>query len=175
MYSMVLFMVDLSFISLTASGLTQTSAVLSIASISSSGMRPVKVTKSATPSSVASVFISSSEVQYDVLHRPKQVVDPFLPSHHADVPDQVTAAALEPLVGRQDLHALEARAAAHDEHALAKHPAASDRDTSVGLVDGDRHIGGAEGPVLEREHQTMEEIAPTELCFVELGAQIVVI
>ena len=44
MYSMILFMVDLSFISLATSGFTQTSAVLSIASSSASGTRPVKVT-----------------------------------------------------------------------------------------------------------------------------------
>ncbi len=44
MYSMILFMVDLSFISLCSSGLTQMSAVLSISSRSRSGTRPVKVT-----------------------------------------------------------------------------------------------------------------------------------
>ena len=44
MYSMILFMVDLSFISLATSGFTQTSAVFSIASSSASGTRPVKVT-----------------------------------------------------------------------------------------------------------------------------------
>ena len=44
MYSMILFMVDLSFIALATSGLTQTSAVLSISSSSASGTRPVKVT-----------------------------------------------------------------------------------------------------------------------------------
>jgi hypothetical protein len=44
MYSMILFIVDLSFISFAVSGFTQTSAVLSIASISRSGTRPVNVT-----------------------------------------------------------------------------------------------------------------------------------
>ena len=48
MYSMILFMVDLSFISLARSGFTQTSAVLSISSNSWSGTRPVKVTWSAS-------------------------------------------------------------------------------------------------------------------------------
>ncbi len=44
MYSMILFMVDLSFISFATSGFTQTSAVFSIASSSASGTRPVNVT-----------------------------------------------------------------------------------------------------------------------------------
>ena len=44
MYSMILFMVERSFISLARSGFTQMSAVLSISSSSASGTRPVKVT-----------------------------------------------------------------------------------------------------------------------------------
>ena len=44
MYSMILFIVDLSFMSFAMSGLTHTSAVLSTASSSASGTRPVNVT-----------------------------------------------------------------------------------------------------------------------------------
>src|SRR5262249_53212914 len=44
MYSMILFIVDLSFSSFATSGFTQTSAVLSIASSCASGTRPVNVT-----------------------------------------------------------------------------------------------------------------------------------
>src|SRR5207247_5305740 len=113
--------------------------------------------------------VGPPEVQYDVPHRPKQVLDPFLPSHHADVADQVTAAALEPLVGRQDLHALETRAAAHDEHALAGHPAAPDRDAPVGLVGGDRYISGAKSPVFELQQKALEESAPAEFRLGQFG------
>ena len=45
MYSMILFIVDLSFISLATSGLTHTSAVFEhCEQLASSGTRPVKVT-----------------------------------------------------------------------------------------------------------------------------------
>ena len=44
MYSMILFIVEMSFISVATSGFTQRSAVFSIASSSASGTRPVKVT-----------------------------------------------------------------------------------------------------------------------------------
>ena len=62
MYSMTLFMVEMSFISLATSGFTHTSAVFSIASSSASQTRPVKLTSSAMPSSRASAFSSSSDV-----------------------------------------------------------------------------------------------------------------
>ena len=44
MYSITLFMVEMSFISLATSGFTHTSAVLSIASSCAVGTRPVKLT-----------------------------------------------------------------------------------------------------------------------------------
>src|SRR5712664_936953 len=103
------------------------------------------------------------------------MVDALLLSHDADVADQVTAAALEPFVGGQDLQAREARSTAHDEHPLGEHAAAPDRDAPVGLVGGDRHVGGAEGPVLKLEHQAIEKITPAELRLVELGAEIVMV
>ena len=62
MYSMTLFMVERSFMSLARSGFTQMSAVLSISSSSASGTRPVKVTYSAMPRSVASCRMAGSSV-----------------------------------------------------------------------------------------------------------------
>src|SRR5437879_10720396 len=103
------------------------------------------------------------------------MVDALLLPHHSDVADEIAAAALEPLVGRRQLHALKARSAAHDEHPLGRHAAALDRDAPIGLVRSDRHVGGAESPVLELQHQTMEEITSAELRLVELGVKIMVI
>src|ERR1044072_9462729 len=67
MYSITLFMVEMSFISLATSGFTQTSAVLSIASSGASETRPAKLTYSATPSWCASAYIASRD--------PKSVVE----------------------------------------------------------------------------------------------------
>src|SRR5437870_6657684 len=119
--------------------------------------------------------VATPEVEHDMARCPQQVVDALLLSHDADVADQVTAAALKPFVGGQHLQALEARSAAHDEYPLWGHAVASDGYPSVRLVGGDRHVGGAEGPRLELQHQAMEEITPAELGFVELGAEIVMI
>jgi hypothetical protein len=105
----------------------------------------------------------------------QQEVDAFLAAHHAHVADQVLAAPLEPLVGRHDLHALEARAAAHHEHALGGHPAALDGDAAVGLVGRDRHVGAAERQPLEPHHQLPQGAAAPELGFVELRARVVVV
>ena len=117
----------------------------------------------------AEVDITAPEVEYDVAGGSQQVVDTLLLSHHADVADQVAAAALEPPVGRQDLQAFQTRPAAHDEHPFRRHPAALHRDAPVGLVGRNGYVRDPESPVLELEHQSMEEIAPAELCFVELG------
>src|SRR5207302_5001481 len=62
-----------------------------------------------------------------------------------------------------------------DEHPFRRHPAAPHRDAPVGLVGRNGYVRAPESPVLELEHQSMEEITPAELCFVELGVEIVMI
>src|SRR5258706_6810552 len=123
----------------------------------------------------AEMHVRAPEIEHDVARGLQQVVDALLPSHHADVADQVAATALEALVGRQDLQAFQTRPAAHDEHPLRRHLAAPDRDAPVGLVGRDGYVRASESPALELEHQAMEEIAPAELRFVKLGAEVVVI
>ena len=81
----------------------------------------------------------------------QQVVDAFLSPHHADVADQVAAAALErcgcggTIFMRSRLGPLRTTNTRSGVHA-----AALDGDAPVGLVGGDRHVGGAEGPALQR-------------------------
>ena len=119
--------------------------------------------------------IAAPEIEHDMARGLQQIVDALLLSHHAHVADEVAAAALEPRVGRQDFQALETRSAAYDEHPLGRHAAALDGDSSVRLVGGDRYVGGAESPVLERQQQAMEKATPAKLRFEELGVEIVVI
>ena len=71
--------------------------------------------------------------------------------------------------------AIEARSAAHHENPVGRHAAAIDGDTPVGFVGGDRHVSRSECPVLERQHQAIEEIAPAELRLIELRIEIVMI
>jgi hypothetical protein len=119
--------------------------------------------------------VGAAHREHEVVHRMQQEVDALLLAHHADIADQVAPPVLEPLVRRADAHALEARSAAHHEHALGRHAAALDGDAPVGLVGGDGHIGAAECPALQPEHQAVEEIPPAELGFVQLRVDVVVV
>ena len=53
--------------------------------------------------------------------------------------------------------------------------AAFDGDALVGLVGRDGHVSRLERPAFEQHHQFVEQVAPAEFGFVQLGVDIVVV
>src|SRR6185436_16922151 len=128
-----------------------------------------------TAADQAEVDIRSLKINNQGLYRLQQQVDALLPPHYADVADEVFLPLLQVLLGRHDLQALEARAAAHHEHALGRHAATLDGDAAVRIVGGDGDVGEAEGEPLEQAHRLPEQVAPAELGLVQLGVGVVVV
>ncbi len=112
---------------------------------------------------------------HDELHGLQQQVDALLLAHDADITDQVLAPFLERRIGRHHLHAREIGTRAHHEDVLGIHSAARERDAAVGLVGGDHHVGGLERQAFQPRQQPASEATFTELGFVELGVDVVVI
>src|SRR5262249_53760893 len=123
----------------------------------------------------AEMNVGALHRKYDVPDCADQVIDALLPAHHADVADQILASTLELLVGWLELHALEARAAAHDVDALGCHPTALDGDAPIRVVGCDRQVARTKRPVLELAQHAIQTTAPAEFRFEQLGAEVVMI
>jgi hypothetical protein len=150
----------------------------------------VKVTKSATPefrgqalhvfqrgaaAHQSEVNVLSPQAVHDVAGRLQQVVDAFLLAHHAHVADQVTPAAPELRLGRDDLQPVQLGPAANDEHAAGVHATTFDGDAAVGLIRRDGDVCRSKGGSLQPHHQPPQQPTAAELGFVELGVDVVVV
>jgi len=92
------------------------------------------------------------------LWRPQKIlIDALLLSINADVAERGTRGRVWPRSGA-DLQAIQARRW-RTTNTVREACGAPDRDASVGLVGGDRHVGYSEGQYSELQHQTVEEIA----------------
>jgi hypothetical protein len=66
-------------------------------------------------------------------------------------------------------------ATSHDESAVATHIPANERHFTVGLVGGNRDIGGSEGKAFSQANQSIPEVSTSKFCLVQLGIKIVMV
>src|SRR3954465_3285860 len=93
--------------------------------------------------------VGTMQLEYQMMNCTQQVIDAFLLSHYADIAHQILAPALEPVVRRTNLHALQTGPASYDEHAIRRHAASFNRDTTIGFICCKRYVRGAECPVFQ--------------------------
>ena len=96
------------------------------------------------------LHVVAAEVVAQAGERAQRVVDAVLRAHHAEVADEVAAAAPERLVGRDGDEAREIGRAAHHRGALGRDSTAALRDATVALVRRDHVVGQPEGGLLEQ-------------------------
>src|SRR3954462_1510785 len=93
--------------------------------------------------------VGTMQVEDKVMDGAQEKIDTFLLSHYTDIPDQIPAPTLEPVLWWTDLHALQTGPASDNENALRRHAASFEGDTTVGLVGCDRYVGCAECPAFQ--------------------------
>ena len=121
------------------------------------------------------LHVVAAEVVAQAGERAQRVVDAVLRSHHAQVADEVAAAAPERLVGRDGDEAREIGRAAHHRGALGRDSTATLRDAAVALVRRDHVVGQPEGGLLEQLRGEQQRPAGAEARTEQLGHQVVVV
>src|SRR5690606_14200720 len=123
----------------------------------------------------AEMNIGPAELVHDVTRRLEQAVDAFLTPHDPDIADEIAPTLAQLRHRRKDLESSQVRAAANDEHFRRRQSATLDCDAAVRFVRRNGHIRGPESQTLERQHQSVEEVASLELRLVQLGVDVAVI
>ena len=151
-------MVERSFIGLTRSGLTQTSADERTENNCSSGARPRNVTKSlgpirpkAPPSVAGSDHRRPARIECPFargraqdVDRVEQKVDALLIADDPDEADQISPSILPSRIRRRDAHAAKIRSTSDDKHTIFRLATALYRNLAIALVGGNDDIGEKE-------------------------------